>query len=146
MSHTYAGRAERKKHTHTHTQQEGTWTRAAAAAVAGRVGAGVGHGDGDGDGGRERSKQIKRHTSHRCPATRRKQGWRADGATAEADGGRTIWDVSVVQWKYDDISSWPSQMAGKSYIDCWPIYARHVVCVKFPFGTLPPRRMLLLVA
>lgn len=37
-------------------------------------------------------------------------------------------------------------MAGKSYIDCWPIYARHVVCVKFPFGTLPPRRMLLLVA
>lgn len=21
----------------------------------------------------------------------------------------------------------------KSYIDCWPIYARHVVCVKFPF-------------
>lgn len=48
MSHTYAGRAERKKH--THTQQEGTWTR---AAVAGRVGAGVGHGDGDGDGGRE---------------------------------------------------------------------------------------------
>lgn len=37
-------------------------------------------------------------------------------------------------------------MAGKSYIDCWPIYARHVVCVKFPFGTLPPPRMLLLVA
>lgn len=33
--------------------------------------------------------------------------------------------------------------AGKSYIDSWPIYARHVVCVKFPFGT--PRRMRLLL-
>lgn len=32
----------------------------------------------------------------------------------------------------------------KSYIDCWPIYARHVVCVKFPFVMLPQSRIRML--
>lgn len=92
MSHTYAGRAERKKH--THTQQEGTWTRAAAAAAAGRVVAGVGHGDRG--GGRELASKGPNKlsdTHRRCPATRRKPGWRDE----RSYGGRTIWDVSVEQ-------------------------------------------------
>lgn len=109
MSHTYAGREQRKK---KKTEEKGTWTRAEAAGRGAGKGAGRGAGRqqaeatkeaGRHGAGRERSIQVGvvaggrqgpnklSDTHRRCPPSP------SPAASQDRSALRIIWDVSVVQ-------------------------------------------------